>query len=146
MSGPGRGLGVRGWGLATLGCALAALGIFAAGCGGDSGTPGAPSSGGGSATCGSGSTIVIANNTVCPSSITVPLGTQVTFVNNDSRDHTMASDPHPEHTDCPAINDVGFLARGQQRQTGNLVVARTCGYHDHELFTVKSLQGTITIR
>ena len=81
-----------------------------------------------------------------PQTITVPLGSQVTFVNNDSRDHQIASDPHPEHTACPEINQVGYLTAGQSRQTGNLVVARTCGYHDHINFEVKSLQGTITIR
>lgn len=135
------GPGTRGWGLLSIvvyavGCAVA--------CGGGSSSPGAPS--GGAATCGSGTTIVIANNTVCPSSLTVPLGTQVTFVNNDSRNHNMASDPHPEHNDCPAINDVGLLTPGQSRQTGNLVVARTCGFHDHDLFSVRSLQGSILIR
>ena len=98
------------------------------------------------ATCGSGTTIVIYNNAVCPQNITVPLGTQVTFINNDTRVHDMESDPHPEHTDCPEIGQAGYLSPGQQRQTGNLVVARTCGYHDHQNFDVKSLQGSITIR
>jgi hypothetical protein len=70
----------------------------------------------------------------------------VTFVNNDSRAHTMNSNPHPEHTDCPPINDVGFLGAGQQRTTGNLNTARTCGYHDHALPENTSLQGTITIQ
>jgi len=41
---------------------------------------------------------------------------------------------------------VGFLASGQRRQTGNLVTARTCGFHDHDNFSVRSLQGSITIR
>ena len=90
-------------------------------------------------------TVIIANNAVAPQNITVPLGSQVTFVNNDSRDHQIASDPHPEHTACPEINQVGYLTAGQSRQTGNLVVARTCGYHDHINFEIKSLQGTITI-
>ena len=33
---------------------------------------------------------------VNPQRITVPLGSRVTFVNNDSAPHDMASDPHPE--------------------------------------------------
>jgi plastocyanin len=90
--------------------------------------------------------ITIANNAVSPRNITVPRGSQVTFVNNDSRTHQMFSNPHPEHTDCPEINDVGFLNPGQSRLTGNLNTVRTCGYHDHELNTVLSLQGTITIQ
>ena len=91
-------------------------------------------------------TITITSAGVSPKSLTVAIGTQVTFVNNDVRDHNMYSDPHPVHTDCPPINDVGYLPRGQSKQTGNLIVARTCGFHDHELFDDKSLQGTITVK
>jgi len=91
-------------------------------------------------------TVIIANGAVSPQTITVPVGAQVTFVNNDTQDHEIASDPHPEHTDCPPINDVGYLTPGQSRQTGNLVVARSCGYHDHINFENKALQGTIIIQ
>jgi hypothetical protein len=68
------------------------------------------------------------------------------FVNNDSRVHDMASDPHPEHTTCPELNQVGFLQPGQSRESGNLNTVRTCGFHDHNQPTVTSLQGTIQIR
>jgi len=91
-------------------------------------------------------TVIIAKGAVSPQTITVPVGAQVTFVNNDTQDHEIASDPHPEHTDCPPINDVGYLTPGQSRQTGNLVVARSCGYHDHINFENKALQGTIIIQ
>jgi hypothetical protein len=70
----------------------------------------------------------------------------VTFVNADTRPHDMESDPHPEHTDCPAVNQVGYLDPGQSRQSGNLTIARVCGFHDHLLADVSSLHGTITIR
>ena len=93
-----------------------------------------------------GTTITITSAGASPKNLLVSPGTQVTFVNNDTQPHTMNSDPHPEHGECPAINNVGFLASGQSKQTGNLNVARTCGYHDHELFANASLQGTITIR
>lgn len=73
-------------------------------------------------------------------------GSRVTFVNSDNQPHDMQSNPHPEHTDCPEINQVGFLNPGQSRQTGNLNVARTCGYHDHNRDMLESLQGTITIQ
>ena len=72
-------------------------------------------------------------------------GTRVTFVNNDRVPHEMDSDPHPEHTDCPAINDVDFIQPGQSKLTGNLNVVRTCGYHDHEQDTNRNLQGSIII-
>ena len=49
-------------------------------------------------------TFVIMNNTICPTTLTVTRGTQITISNQDSRVHEMDSDPHPEHTDCPEIN------------------------------------------
>jgi len=58
----------------------------------------------------------------------------------------MTSDPHPEHTDCPAINSVGFLTAGQQLTTGNLTTARTCKYHDHDDPDNAKLKGQITIK
>jgi plastocyanin len=78
--------------------------------------------------------------------VTISPGSRVTFVNNDTRAHDMASDPHPEHTACPAINDVGFLQPGQSRTTGNLNTPRSCGFHDHNQPSATSLQGTITIQ
>jgi hypothetical protein len=68
------------------------------------------------------------------------------FVNNDNRPHDMSSNPHPEHTDCPAINQAGFLQPGQSRETGNLTTARTCGFHDHNRDSDTTLQGTIVIQ
>ena len=58
----------------------------------------------------------------------------------------MASDPHPEHTDCPEINQVGLLTPGATRETGNLVTVRTCGFHDHDNPTNAGLRGRIIIR
>jgi plastocyanin len=122
--------------LATCGLACAA-----AACGGSDAAP-TPQP----ATPIATTTIAIANNTVTPKNIIVPLGSQVTFVNNDNRSHEMFSNPHPDHTDCPALNQVGFLNPGESRQSGNLTVARVCGFHDHNLAEVTGLQGTITIQ
>ena len=83
---------------------------------------------------------------ISPKAVQIAVGTRVLFVNNDSRSHSMNSDPHPEHTDCPEINFVGFLSPGQTKQTGNLNTVRTCGFHDHALPLNTSLQGSILIR
>jgi plastocyanin len=91
-------------------------------------------------------TITITANGVSPQRITVPVGSRVTFINNDSRTHEMNSDPHPTHGDCPALDDVGFMAAGQTKLTGNLTVARTCGFHDHNQPTVASLTGQIIVQ
>lgn len=93
-----------------------------------------------------GTTITISNNAVSPQTLTVARGTRVTFVNNDSRTHEMNSDPHPAHTDCPELNDVGFLTVGQSKQSGNLNTARTCGFHDHNQPSTTGLQGRIVIQ
>ena len=90
--------------------------------------------------------ITISTAGVSPKTLTVGAGSQVTFVNNDVVSHEMHSDPHPEHTDCPEINQVGFLSPGQARQTGNLNTIRTCGFHDHGQPTNTALQGNILIR
>jgi len=123
--------------------AAAGVALLIAACTGSGTAPSPGNAPGGGPTA---ATITISNNNaVSPRSVTVAQGAQVTFVNNDSRLHLMASDPHPEHTDCPEINQVGFLSSGQSRLTGNLNTVRTCGFHDHEQPTVASLQGTIVI-
>ena len=91
-------------------------------------------------------TITITSAGVNPQRITVAAGARVTFMNNDSSTHEMNSDPHPTHGDCPAIDDIGFLTPGQSKQTGNLTVTRTCGYHDHNRPDVTSLQGQIIVQ
>lgn len=114
--------------------------VVTAACGGSS--PAAPSPGPGNA-----HTITISSaGSVSPVELVVPPGTRVLFVNNDSRRHDMTSDPHPEHTNCAELNQVGLLQPGQRRETGNLVTPRTCGFHDHENFDDLRLKGRIVIR
>lgn len=125
------------------GVAAAATIAAAIACGGSSSTT--PSTGGGT-TPASTNTIVISNNALSPQSITVTRGSQVTITNNDSRIHQMDSDPHPEHTDCTELNQIGFLNPGQSRQSGNLNTARTCRIHDHGAPDTASLKATIIIQ
>jgi plastocyanin len=91
-------------------------------------------------------TITITSAGVNPATLTVARGSQVTFQNNDVQVHDMQSDPHPAHDDCPELSQVGFLAPGQSKQSGNLNTAKTCGYHDHELFSDRKWQGKIIIQ
>jgi plastocyanin len=87
-----------------------------------------------------------AGGVVTPRELTVAQGARVLFVNNDSRRHDMTSDDHPDHLECPPLNQVGVLTPGQSRESGNLVTIRTCGFHDHDNPTERNLQGTIIIR
>ena len=91
-------------------------------------------------------TITISRTGASPRNLTVPRGSQITFVNNDTVTHQMYSDPHPEHTDCPEFDSVGQLAPGQSRQTTNLVITRTCLFHDHIDFMNNTLKGSIVIQ
>ena len=118
---------------------VATLATVACSCGGSStssSTPSAPPT---------SNTITITSSGISPKTLTVSPGSQVTFVNSDTRDHALASDPHPEHTDCPEI-DIVFTSPGQSRQTSNLVTKRVCGIHDHLDGQNNALKGTITIQ
>jgi plastocyanin len=113
---------------------LACLGTFvAAGCGSST----APSS---------DVTITIRATGPSPAEMRVPVGARVSFVNNDTRPHAMSSDPIQTHTDCPPINDVGFLNPGQSRSTGALNVAGTCGFHDHTNELDATFKGRIIVQ
>jgi plastocyanin len=90
--------------------------------------------------------ITITASGVSPKNVTVPVGSQVTFTNNDSRVHDMQSDPHPEHNDCPELMQVGFLRVGESRTSGNLNNAQTCTYHDNMNEGTSSLRGSIVIQ
>lgn len=137
-----------------------AVAIFAAvtavACGGGSSTPTAPTTGGGGTTGGGttgggtvtdSATITIGSDgRVSPATVTITRGGRVTIVNSHNQSHDMSSDPHPEHTQCPEINQIGFLTTGQSRTSGNFNTARTCGFHDHNLPDNTGLQGRIVIQ
>jgi plastocyanin len=114
-------------------------------CGGNGGGTGNPASPTPPAAPVETTTITITPAGVSPQHIAVPVGARVTFVNSNTRNHEMSSDPHPNHTDCPALN-IGPLSPNQSRQTGELTVVRVCGFHDHLQDTNASLRGTITVR
>ncbi len=91
-------------------------------------------------------TITITEAGVSPADVIVSPGTRVTFVNRDQLAHDMTSDPHPSHTTCPPINDVGLLQPGQSGQTAPMTTVRVCGFHDHGQPSNPRLSGSITVR
>ncbi len=135
---------------AHLRVAIAVSGIvLAAACGGGSnggmggGSPISPSTGGPGPIA---ATITIANGAVAPQEVTIAVGDSVRFVNNDTRARDMTSDPHPTHTNCPAINVVGNLQPGQSRTTHGFSAAGTCGFHDHNDPDNPAVRGRIIVR
>ena len=90
-------------------------------------------------------TVTITNGGVSPQTVRIRVGGTVRFVNQSSAFHQINSDPHPIHTDCPALNQVPFLNPGQSGQTGTFNTARTCGFHDHLNPTNGSLMGSVEV-
>jgi plastocyanin len=90
--------------------------------------------------------ITISSAGASPKEVTVPPGTRVLFINNDTRRRNMTSDPHPEHNDCDELNAVGNLNPGQSKETGNLNTVRTCGFHDHDDPDNNAVKGHVVIR
>ena len=133
------------WGFVAAGGLALAIGA----CGGSTGTNGPspatpPSTPPGAV---STTTITIANNVATPKDIIVPIGSQVTFVNNDNRSHEMASDPHPQHGSCPSMEaGLGTITAGQTKVTHNFGNAGTCGFHDHLDASNSGFLGTIVVQ
>ena len=104
---------------------LAALTTVAA-CGSDSGGGGAPpatataSASSGSAPAGGGSTVEIMNFMFMPGSLTVPVGTTVTWKFDDSTDHTVSADDN-SFASSPMANGQTF--------THTFSAAGTVAYH-----------------
>lgn len=111
--------------------------LLVASCGGGNSTPITPTN------PSNPYTFTLTSTGVSPKELTVPAGSRVLFVNNDSRRHDMASDPHPEHDLCREMDPVGLLNPGQSRETANLVIPRTCGFHDHDNPPVNPQLGNI---
>jgi plastocyanin len=126
------------WGRA----ALWVLAVASLSCGGSDGSSNPPTN----PTTNPYTVTISGSGIVGPKELTVPPGGRVLFVNSHSRRHDMTSDPHPDHLDCPELNQVGVLNAGQSRESGNLVTVRTCGFHDHDDPNNVNLRGSIIVR
>jgi plastocyanin len=91
-------------------------------------------------------TITIEAAGVSPKEVTIAPGQRVRFVNNDSVSHTMFSDPHPAHTDCPGLNAIDLLNPGQSKTSNNMDNVRVCTYHDEQRDTDARYRGTIRVQ
>ena len=129
---------------------IVALGAIAS-CGGSS--PTSPGGGGTTVIVGDGgtgpsaATVSITAAGVNPATVTVSVGQAVTFVNNDTRQHDIGSDPHPNHGTCPSIEaGISLLTPGQTKVTRAFANAGTCRYHDHLNDTNQAFRGTIVVQ
>jgi plastocyanin len=108
--------------------------LFVVSCGG---SPSAPSE--------ADAVVTIGAAGVFPASVRIKAWGQVKFVNNDTRPHTMVSDPVDSHTDCPPLNRVGTLQPGESRNTGTLNLPGNCNFHDHDNQANPALRGRIVV-
>lgn len=65
-----------------------------------------------------------------PEIVTVKSGTKVTFVNEDTKNHWPASNPHPTHTLLPGFDALGDLKTGES-YAFKFEKVGTWKYHDH---------------
>ena len=76
-----------------------------------------------------------------PSTLTISVGDTVTWANNGSKQGTVSSDPHPQHTDYPPLN-LGMIKPGA---TASLTFDKpgTYTYHNH---LNSGQKGTIIVK
>jgi hypothetical protein len=94
-------------------------------------------------------TFILTPGGIFPKKVVIDEGTRVKFINRGNVGRQMSSDPHPSHEICPPINNVGFLAPGQEGMTGNMVLdagLHGCGIHDHDDDQNDSVRAKIIVR
>ncbi len=77
-----------------------------------------------------------------PAEQTVTTGTTVTFKNEDTAPHWVASDPHPLHTGLPGF-DAGAAIAPKSAYQFIFMAPGTYGFHDHPN---PSVRGRIVVR
>ncbi len=76
-----------------------------------------------------------------PQNVTIKAGGSVTWMNSDSANHQVNSDPHPTHTAYSPLN-IGLLKPGDKKSL-TFPTPGTYKYHDH---LNPSSTGTITVQ
>ena len=127
----------------TLIAAALALAVVTVACNGDSGSPTSPSTV--TVPTVTVPTVTITGSGVSPAQITMDVGGRVRFVNNDSVNRQINSNPFPTHDDCPPINEVDLLTPGQSKMTGVLSLVGACGFHDHLTEGAAAFTGVILV-
>jgi plastocyanin len=117
---------------------LVVMALVAA-CGGSGGNPTSPSS------TTQPNTVTLTSSGLQPRDLRVAVGTQVRFVNNDTRPHEIQSNPHPTHGDCAEISELSTLQPGQSALTRAVTREIACGYHDNLDDTNRSWRGQIIV-
>lgn len=91
---------------------------------------------------GEGVTVHYTNSGFTPTTITVEVGTTVTFVNDDSRSMWVASSVHPTHKDLPGFDQLKGSGKGTS-YTYTFSKAGEWSYHNH---LSPSQQGKVIVK
>jgi hypothetical protein len=89
----------------------------------------------------SGAEIAVSAGGVDQPSVTIRFGQHVTFYSRDGARHEISSDPHPAHTDCPALNVAEFSVGS--RSTTSFLAPGTCRYHDDDF--LRRVRGEVIV-
>lgn len=84
--------------------------------------------------------VSIASMAFAQSSLTIKKGDSVQFTNNDDVPHQVASDPHPIHTNLPAINGA-IMNKGDMFE----ITFATVGTYTYHCHLHPNMKGTITV-
>ncbi len=74
--------------------------------------------------------ITVTAQGVTPRVLVVAPGDRVTIRNLDTVAHQFFSGPYLDRSACPALNQIGYLAPGESRASGNFTAAGTCPFLD----------------
>ena len=120
-----------------LGLTLVATAAVIAACG--SSSPTSPSTAPGVATF----TITAAG--VTPKELRIQVGNRVMFVNNDTVNRQINSNPFPAHNGCPPLNEVDLITPGQSKMSGVFSFEGACGFHEHLTEGAQQFLGTVLV-
>ena len=85
--------------------------------------------------------VKISSSGFLPKDITIKVGEEVTWVNEDSSDHQVNSAVHPTHQVYTPLNTVGLLKSGEKKSL-SFPEAGTYKYHNH---LNPTLIGSVTV-
>lgn len=88
--------------------------------------------------------VTITSQGVDPTNFSVPVGTTVSFQNQDSVGHWIASNPHPSHSGLPGFDALATTEPGGA-YSYTFTKAGTWGYHDHGDPSNAKFTGSVTV-
>jgi plastocyanin len=87
-------------------------------------------------------TVIYNGKSFSPNNFTVNRGESVRFVNQGTGGMSIASDPHPTHTNYPEFDQYKTSQKGEKTFVFNFEKVGTWGFHDH---LNPAARGTVTV-